>query len=99
MIYLVILVAAIVIVWNVRNNSKLKAEVAKLKAEAAPLVGKAESAVLGEVKKVLQSVGRTLVRIQPAALKWTEVAQWIERPTTISRSGKHQAMTGSAPVA
>jgi len=53
MIYLVLLVAAIVIVWNVRNNSKLKAQVAKLKAEAAPIVGKAENAVVNEIKKVL----------------------------------------------
>ena len=53
MVYLVLLVAAIVIVWNVRNNSKLKAEVAKLKQEAQAIAVKAENAVSTEVKKVL----------------------------------------------
>ncbi len=53
MIYFVLLVAVIVIVWNVRNNVKLKAEVAKLKAEALAGIAKAESAAAAEVKKVL----------------------------------------------
>ena len=34
MVYFLLLVAVVAIVWNMRNNSKLKAEVAKLKAQA-----------------------------------------------------------------
>lgn len=52
MIYLIIL-AAIVITYNVRNNLKLKAEIAKLKAEAQAGVKTGVAAVEGEVKKIL----------------------------------------------
>jgi len=45
MVYLVILVAVAVIIWNVRNNSKLKAEIAKLKSEAKAGVVSAENKV------------------------------------------------------
>lgn len=53
MLYVVILVLAVVLVWNLRNNSKLKADVAKLKAEAAANLAKAENVVKTEVGKVL----------------------------------------------
>lgn len=53
MLYFLFLIAVIIIVWNVRNNSKLKAEVAKLKQEAQAVAGKAEGAAVTEVKKVL----------------------------------------------
>jgi hypothetical protein len=50
MLYFLLLVAVVVIVWNVRNNSKLKAEIAKLKSEAQAVVGQT---IVNEVKKVL----------------------------------------------
>lgn len=53
MVYFIILVLAVALVWNIRNNSKLKAEVATLKAEALAGIANAKAAVEAEVKKVL----------------------------------------------